>query len=196
MQAEIFLESFQNIMFLPGDWHTGMNMLQSIYKVFWTNILSPIKSFLGWKRISKDVQGCYFQAARLVRYIHNLLSAYLLRCFVSSIFDDIAESMYERANADVLCNVPILYREWLMKSLKSSDQHLRLCVHFMTMSGDFLEFVNAYRCQDSITIESGYSWFCTTVEVAWAMQVLGSISQAAGLPPPQQSVLTSGGGDA
>ena len=24
----------QNIMFLPGDWHTGMNMLQSIYKVF------------------------------------------------------------------------------------------------------------------------------------------------------------------
>jgi hypothetical protein len=47
MQAEIFLESFQNVMFLPGDWHTGMNMLQSIYKVFWTDILSPIKSFLG-----------------------------------------------------------------------------------------------------------------------------------------------------
>jgi hypothetical protein len=59
MQAEIFLESFQNIMFLPGDWHTGMNMLQSIYKVFWTDILSPNKSFLGWKQISKDVRGCY-----------------------------------------------------------------------------------------------------------------------------------------
>jgi hypothetical protein len=152
MQAEIFLESFQNIMFLPGDWHTGMNMLQSIYIVFWTNILSPIKSFLGWKRISKDVRGCYVQAACLVRYIHNVLSTYFLRCFVSSIFDDIAERMYERANADVLCNVAILYREWLMKSLKSSDQHLRLCVHFMTMSGNFLEFVNAYRCQDSITM--------------------------------------------
>jgi hypothetical protein len=35
MQAKIFFESFQNIMFLPGDWHTGMNMLQLIYKVFW-----------------------------------------------------------------------------------------------------------------------------------------------------------------
>ena len=35
MQAEIFLESFQNIMFFPGDWHTGMNVLQSIFKVFW-----------------------------------------------------------------------------------------------------------------------------------------------------------------
>ena len=111
MQAEIFLESFQNIMFLPGDWHTGMNMLQSIYIVFWTNILSPIESFLGWKRISKDVRGCYFQAACLVRYIHNVLSTYLLRCFVSSIFEDITKSMYERANADVLCNVAILYHE-------------------------------------------------------------------------------------
>ena len=138
MQAEIFLESFRNIMFLPGNWHTGMNMLQSIYKVFWTDILSPIKSFLGWKQISKDVQGCYFQAACLVRYIHNKLSRYLLQCFVSSIFDDIAKSINKRTNADVSCNVAILYREWLMKSLKSSDQHLRLCMHFMTMSGDFL----------------------------------------------------------
>ena len=107
----------------------------------------------------KDVWGCYFQAACHIRYIHNVLITYLLRCFVSLIFDDIAKSMYERANVDKLLNVAILYHEWLMKSLKSSDQHLRLCVHFMTMSGDFQEFVNAHRCQDSITIESGYSWF-------------------------------------
>jgi hypothetical protein len=119
--------------------------------------LSPMKSFLGWKQISKDVRGCYFQAARLFWYIHNVLSTYLLRCFVSSTYDDITESMTKNANADVLCNITMSYREWLMKSLKSSDQHLRLCVHFTTMSGNFLEFVNAYRCQDSITIECGYS---------------------------------------
>ena len=64
MQAEVFLEAFRNVMFMPGDWHTGMNMLQSIYKVFWTDILGPMKSFLGWKCIAKDVRGCYFQAAR------------------------------------------------------------------------------------------------------------------------------------
>ena len=107
----------------------------------------------------RSLRGCYFQAARLVRYIHNVLSTYLLRCFVSLIFDDITKSMNERANADVICNVAILFREWLMKSLKSIDQHLRLCVHFIAMSGNFLEFVNAYRCQNSITIESGYWWF-------------------------------------
>ena len=153
------IESFQNVMFLPGDWHTGMNMLQSIYKVFWTDILCPMKSFLGWKCISKDVRGCYFQAARLVRYIHNVMSTYLLQCFVSWRCNGISESMKESANANVLCNIAVGYREWLMESLKASDHHLRLCVHFILMSGDFLEFVNAYRSQDSITIESGYSWF-------------------------------------
>jgi hypothetical protein len=59
LQAEIFLESFNNIMFLPGDWCTGMNMLQTIYKVFWVDILNPMKIMLGWKRISRDVCGCY-----------------------------------------------------------------------------------------------------------------------------------------
>ena len=134
-------------------------MLQSIYKVFWTDILCPMMSFLGWKQISKDVRGCYFQAARLVRYIHNVLSTYLLRCFVSSTYDEITERMIDNTNADVLCNLTMLYHQWLMKSLKSSDQHLSFCIHFTTMLGDFLEFVNAYRCQDSITIKSGYSWF-------------------------------------
>jgi hypothetical protein len=33
-QAEIFLDAFKLVMFLPGDWHTGLNMLMSIYKFF------------------------------------------------------------------------------------------------------------------------------------------------------------------
>jgi hypothetical protein len=57
MQAEIFLETFHNIMFLPGDWHTRMNMLQTIYKEFWVDILNPMKTFLGWKCVSRDVCG-------------------------------------------------------------------------------------------------------------------------------------------
>ena len=61
MQAKIFLDSFHNIMFLLGDWHTCMNMLQSIYKVFWVDLLFPMKTFLGWKQISSNVCGCYFQ---------------------------------------------------------------------------------------------------------------------------------------
>jgi len=162
------------MMFLPGDWHTGMNMLQSMYKVFWTDILSPMKSFLGWKQISKDVHGCYFQAAHLVQCIHNVLSTYLLQCFYSSTYDEITKSMTKNANAGVLCNIAMLYREWLMKLLKSSAQHLQLCVHFTTMLGDFLEIVNAYPCQDSITIECGYSWFAPQWKVLGQCKYLGT----------------------
>jgi hypothetical protein len=91
MQAEVFLESFLNIMLLPGDWHTGMNMLQAFHRVFWIHILNPMKTFLGWKRISQDARGCYFQAAHLTRYIQNVMSTYLLWCFVSATFGDITK---------------------------------------------------------------------------------------------------------
>jgi len=37
---------------------------------------------------------------------------------------------------------------------------------------------------------------CATVEGAWPMQVLVSISRAAGLPPPRPSVFVSQGGEA
>ena len=39
LQAEIFLDAFKLVMFLPGDWHTGLNMLMSIYKISWSDLL-------------------------------------------------------------------------------------------------------------------------------------------------------------
>ena len=105
-------------------------MLQSIYKVFWTNILGPMKGFLGWKHISKDVCGCYFQAAHLVRYIHNSMSTYLLRCFVSKHFDEIGEMMASRNNVDVLCHVASEYwgssRQSVLCRLETNRQIHRL----------------------------------------------------------------------
>jgi hypothetical protein len=83
IQAEIFLEAFDKVMFLPGDWHTGMNMLQSIYKLFWTNLLRPLRDLLGGKRTSKDVRLCYYQASRLVKYTNNVVSSYLIQAFIS-----------------------------------------------------------------------------------------------------------------
>ncbi len=38
-QAEIFLDAFNRVMFLPSDWHAGLNMLQAIYKLFWSDLL-------------------------------------------------------------------------------------------------------------------------------------------------------------
>jgi hypothetical protein len=81
LQAEIFLEAFDNVMFLPGDWHTGMNMLQSLYKLFWADLLKSLRDILGWKRIAKDVRSCYYQASRLVKYTNYVVSSYLILSF-------------------------------------------------------------------------------------------------------------------
>ena len=66
LQAEIFLDTFKLVMFLPGDWHTGLNMLMSIYKIFWSDLLKPFQDLLRWKRLLKGVRSCYFQASCLV----------------------------------------------------------------------------------------------------------------------------------
>ncbi len=60
--------------------------------------------------------------------------------------------------ANVWCSIAVSYQNWIMNAMKWTDEHLRICSHFLTMSGDFLEFVSAYQCQD-ITIENGYLWF-------------------------------------
>ncbi len=82
IQAQIFLEAFDNVMFMPGDWHAGMNMLQSLHKLFWTDLLKPLRDILGWKRIAKDVRSCYYQALWLVKYMNNVVSSYLIRAFL------------------------------------------------------------------------------------------------------------------
>ncbi len=62
IQAQIFLEAFDNIMFMPDNWHAGMNMLQSLHKLFWTDLLKSLRDILGLKRMAKDVRSCYYQA--------------------------------------------------------------------------------------------------------------------------------------
>jgi hypothetical protein len=66
-----------------------------------------------------------------------------LQCYVSSKLLDITDQMHNQREADVICRVAVLYRLWILKQIKSSDKHLRLIAHFMSMSGDFLEFVHA-----------------------------------------------------
>ncbi len=56
--------------------------------------------------------------------------------------------------------------------MKSKDEHLRLCVHFVLMSGDFIEFVSAYRTQDSITVENGYAVFAPQWKMLGQMKYL------------------------
>jgi cupin superfamily acireductone dioxygenase involved in methionine salvage len=159
MQAQIFLNASNRVMFLPGDWHTGMNMLQSIYKIFWADILKPFRDLLKWKRISNDVRGCYFQASQLVQYSNDVVSSYLIRLYISRYHEKYDDRMNDDETANVLCSMAVDFNDFLTHSLTSLDKHLILIVNFLLVSSDFLQFVQAYRAQDSISVENGYQTF-------------------------------------
>ena len=44
--AELILDVFDCVLFVPGDWHTGMDMMQSIYNIYWHLLLKHMKSWL------------------------------------------------------------------------------------------------------------------------------------------------------
>ncbi len=143
IQDELFLEAFDNILFMPGNQHAGMNMLQSLHKIFLTDLLKPLRDILGWNRKAKDVQSCYYQALRLVKYTNNVVSSYLLRAFLSCHYESYKDRMRDDNTGDLLCSIAVEFQLFLSRLLQLADDHLQLMAYFFLVSGDFFEFVLA-----------------------------------------------------
>ena len=60
MMAETFLDAFSVVMLIPGDWHAGLAMLQSISTLFWSIIIYPFIILLDLKRIYPEARKDYF----------------------------------------------------------------------------------------------------------------------------------------
>jgi hypothetical protein len=132
LQAEIFFDAFDRVMFLLGDWHMGLNMLQSIYKLFWSDLLKPFRDLLRWQRISKDVRGCYFQASWLVQYSNDVISMYLICLYIWWYYKNYDEGTSDEQAPNVLCSIALDFD--LSRALASSDKHLKLIVNFLIVS--------------------------------------------------------------
>ncbi len=114
---------------------------------------------MKWKRISNDVRGCYFQASQLVQYSNDVVSSYLIRLYISRYHEKYDDRMNDDDTANVLCSMAVNFDDFFTRSLTSLDEHLILIVNFLLVSSDFLQFVQAYRAQDSISVENGYQTF-------------------------------------
>jgi hypothetical protein len=172
IQAQIFLEALNNVMFMPGDWHAGMNMLQSLHKLFWTNLLKPLRDILGWKRIAKDVRSCYYQALQLVKYTNNVRSYFLIRAFQLHHYESYEDRMRDDNTGDLLCSIVVEFQLFLSRLLQLTDDHLKLMANVLLVLGEFLEFVSKYRSQDNITIEKGYQCFAPIWKVLGQVKYL------------------------
>lgn len=136
-----------------------MNPLQSIYKLFWTDLVNFLRDLLAWKRISKDVRSCYYQASWLAKYTYDVVSAYIWRAYVSRHISIYKDRIRDVPPGDLLCDLASHYKTFLTATLDSNNEHAKLLVNFLFVSGDFLEFVTAYRNQDSVMVEAGYNSF-------------------------------------
>jgi hypothetical protein len=159
LQAEIFIEAFDHVMLLPGDWHMGMNMLQSIYKLFWTDLLEPFHDLLWWQQISKDIRGCYFQASRLVQYANDVIYSYLICLYILKYYGDYKDMMNTDEPGNVMYQIAVHFEMFLSHAFQSTYEHLKLLVNFLFVSSEFLKFVAAYRAEDSITVRNAYKAF-------------------------------------
>ena len=154
MQSEIFLEALTCVRDLPGDWHTGLNTLTSIYNLYYVGFLDQFQDLLGWKKINKDVRSCYYGASRLVEFVSDELMRFFIHQFVSSrsiVGDDFALS-----DCQIICKMATEFSQFLKDQQDSDDKWVSMCANFLQMSFDFFRFVDGYRVGDSIAIEFGY----------------------------------------
>ena len=84
LQADIFIQAMSVVMEIPGDWHTSLNMLQSIYTLYYDGFLDGFQELLKFKRIGKDIRSCYFQASRLMKLVHHELMRFFIHSYVAS----------------------------------------------------------------------------------------------------------------
>ena len=154
VQSEIFLEALSAIKKFPGDWHTGLNMLTSIYKLYYVGFLDQFQDMLEWKRVNDDVSKCYYQAGRLVTFVSDELTRFFAHQYISSISN--SDGDHDLSDAASVMKITRGFMSYLRELKSSDDKWISTCAHFLVMSYDYLEFVKAYRLSDAIAIEFGY----------------------------------------
>jgi hypothetical protein len=84
---------------------------------------------------------------------------YLIRSFLSCHYESYEDRTRDDNHGGLLGSIAIELQLFLSESLHSTDEQIKLMFIFLFVSQESLEFVSAYRAQDSITIDKGYQWF-------------------------------------
>ena len=119
VQSEIFMKAITVVMHLPGDWHTGLNMAQSIYNIFYVGFLDQFQDLLHWQRINSDVSSCYFQATRLVTFVFDELIRFFAHKYMSQRVPTPAE--VQMNDTDYISAVALGFEGYIRSLKLSSD---------------------------------------------------------------------------
>ena len=124
MMAETFLDAFIVVMLIPGDWHAGLAMLQSISTLFWSIIIYPFIILLDLKRIYPEARKNYFSLRRIVSYIVNELIRLFQYKYVLT-----RDAFTSSDNgAKFLCSMSIGFIDFLEEIVEGADEWRRACL--------------------------------------------------------------------
>ena len=145
-----------------------MNMMQSIYNIYWHILLKHMKKWLKIERLSKDVRGCYFEASRLIVYCNRKFSCYMWHLFITRNYSRYQPELLFCDEVDVVTMIAQEFEQYLAHHHEKTtevDEHLKMLNGFIIMVNGFRNFVDSYRCQDIVGVEHGYSsyapvWKC------------------------------------
>lgn len=154
IQSEVFLEALSVIMQMLGDWHTELNMAQSVYNYCYVGLLDQFQELLDWKRISKDVSKNYYQATRLIPFVHDEMIWFFAHQFISKRMQSDQDD--EVSNCKFIVTMAKSFREFSCALKDRNDQWIATCGVVLEMASDLLNFVTAYQVGDVISIEYGY----------------------------------------
>ena len=133
--ADLVLDVLDRALFAPGDWHTGLNMLQCIYNTYWHLFLKHMKDWLKIARLSKDICNCFYEANKLVVFCSREFSRYLLHIFVSRNWDTYRAKLPCHCEADVITQLALDFDAYLTEEYQAThsavDQHLKSIVGFL-----------------------------------------------------------------
>ena len=159
MNTETYIELIERTYFGAGDWHAGMNMMQTINKIYWDVLIDPVREMLGWQRVTKDCRACYYQCSKLTLFLNSYVYRYLWHRFVSDHWPKYKAVLTENNHENVITQIAVDFRSYIVDGYDdtvTADEHLRFICGFVLMSDIFRNFVDSYRGQDSIGIDHGY----------------------------------------
>ena len=173
--TEVFLDGLSRMMVIPGDWHAGMAMLQSIFTLFWDGIIEPFVHLLGWSRITISVKDNYFNCKRIVEYVSDEIIRILKYEFMS----EYAEFDEDRDDsAQFICASELKFIQFLLDLTEAEDEWRRACALFVLMVADFSMFVNSYRRECPLGIEWVYKkWMPIFYQLGQSKYFAGCLDQ-------------------
>ena len=162
-EAIVFDKALAKLVVVPGDWHAGLTMLQSIFSIFGMGFLDLIRQALGWTCINQDTRNYYYQGSWLTMFVQEQLNACLIHGSVSEksviLRCKFLATEKNLSDANYVCFVSSAFQTHLDSLHNSDDNWQRTCAMFICMANDFFTFVAWYSSGESIGIEIGYQNF-------------------------------------